>query len=341
MPFPQPQIIGRSMAIQKILEMTEKVSSVDLNVLITGESGVGKELVARSLHYFSPRSEAPFIKVNSAALPAPLIESELFGYEKGAFTGADKRQNGKFEQARAGTIFLDEIGELPLTLQAKLLQVLHDRRYFRIGGNREVAVHARVITATNQNLELEVNHGHFRDDLYYRLSTISIHIPPLRERKEDIPLLIEHFLDKIRSTNHTKPVALPQSLVDLFYEYHWPGNVREMENYLSRLCVLHNYKELEEELLRNLQKTKWVNSGVPRPLGPPPEPQCSRCEYEKYPSLREIRDNAVKQIEREVIYEVLSHTNWNRKQAAKILKISYRSLLYKIKEMDLHPPTAL
>lgn len=338
MSFPKPHIVGVSPAIRKIQEVTRKVSAVNLNVLITGESGVGKELVARSLHYYSPRSDLPFIKVNSAAIPDSLIESELFGYEKGAFTGADKRQSGKFEQAGAGTIFLDEIGEMPLTVQAKLLQVLQDRRFFRISGTKEVEVQARCIAATNQNLGVEVKHGHFRDDLYYRLNTISIHIPPLRERKEDIPLLVRHFLKKISATNKTRQITLPPSLVALFQQYHWPGNIREMENYLSRLCVLHNYQELEEELLRNIQKTKWVPLTEPRPCGAVPKVSVPAADMECYPSLREVRDKAVRQVERDAIYEVLHRTNWNRKQAAKILQISYRSLLYKIKEMELHPP---
>jgi transcriptional regulator with PAS, ATPase and Fis domain len=178
MSFPQPVIIGSSPAIQKVNTITRKVAGVDLNVLITGESGVGKELVARSLHFFSPRKSAPFIKVNSAALPSELIESELFGHEKGAFTGADRAKAGKFELAGQGSIFLDEIGEIPIYMQAKLLQVLQDRFYYRIGGMKEVAVSARVIAATNQNLDQEMLDGNFRDDLFYRLSTISIHIPP-------------------------------------------------------------------------------------------------------------------------------------------------------------------
>ncbi|MFP4392322.1 MAG: sigma-54 interaction domain-containing protein [Desulfohalobiaceae bacterium] len=341
MPIAQPRIIGKSPAINKVLEITQKVSNVDLNVLITGESGVGKELVARALHFYSPRADKPFIKVNSAALPSELIESELFGYEKGAFTGAEKRKPGKFEHAEQGSIFLDEIGEIPLFLQAKLLQVLHDRRYHRIGGRNEVEVQARVIAATNQNLDSEICQGHFRDDLYYRLSTISIHIPPLRERKEDIPILVEHFLGKIKSENQIKNVRIPESLMQLFQEYHWPGNVRELGNFLSRLCVLDNPHELEEEILHNMRKPgRNVPETAKLEINNSQENDAKSLfeDLESLPSLREVREQAVKRVEKEIISKVLRLTNWNRKETARILQISYRALLYKIKELDLHPP---
>ncbi len=325
--------------MQKILELANKVSDVDFNVLITGESGVGKELVARSLHYYSSRSHRPFVKVNSANLPSELVESELFGHEKGAFTGADKRKTGKFEHAADGSIFLDEIGELPLQLQAKLLQVLQDRCYHRVGGQKEVKVQARVIAATNQNLDKEIQEGNFRDDLYYRLSTISIHIPPLRQRKEDIPDLVVFFLKKISDKNKKPMISIPQSLMDIFYEYHWPGNVRELENYLNRLSILENFRELEEEITASSHKNKH---GADKKHDNPaktskkstPEPE----ELDSFPSLKEVRDKAVRKVELEVIEKVLLHVNWNRKEAAKILKISYRALLYKIKELDLSPP---
>ncbi len=335
----KPQIIGQSQDIQKILEVIRKVSCVDLNVLITGESGVGKELVARSLHYFSPRSSKPFVKVNSAALPSELMESELFGYEKGAFTGAERRKTGMFEHAAQGSLFLDEIGELPMRLQSKLLQVLQDRNYYRVGGQREIDVQARIIAATNQNLEAITQHGHFRDDLYYRLSTITIHIPPLRDRKEDIPVLVEHFIHKILEQNPHLEMQVPRSLMETFMQYHWPGNARELENYLNSLSILGNYQEVEKEILQSLQKPEKENS-LPKNPGHENFQMLKEPELDlnHFPSLKEVRDQAVRKVEREVIANVLHQTNWNRSQTARILKISYRALLYKIKELELKPP---
>ncbi len=345
MSFPKPCIIGQSSAINKIMDITKKVSDVDLNVLITGESGVGKELVARSLHFYSKRVQNPFVKVNCAALPSELIEAELFGFEKGSFTGAEKKKPGKFEVAERGSVFLDEIGELPLNLQAKLLQVLHDKRYYRIGGNKELKVEARIIAATNQNLEEEIHNGNFRDDLYYRLSTISINIPPLRERKEDIPDLLKNFIKKIKNDYKLNSIKLPEDLIKRFQEYHWPGNIREMENFLNRACILHNFSELEHEMHCNMQRIKnfagphiYLENNPADPESIPsidPEPAA---DTDSFPSLREVRDQAIKKVEKEVIEKTLQRTNWNRKEAARTLLISYRALLYKIKELQLKPP---
>lgn len=339
MSFSKPLIIGQSETINKIIELTQKVSDVDFNVLITGESGVGKELVARSLHYYSSRSPKPFVKVNCANLPSELVETELFGHDRGAFTGADRRKTGKFEHAADGSLFLDEIGELPHKLQAKLLQVLQDRCYHRIGGQKEVQVQARVIAATNQNLDREIIDGHFRDDLFYRLSTISIHVPPLRNRKEDIPFLVEYFKKRIYDKHKITDINIPESLMNIFMDYHWPGNVRELENYLYRLSILENFRELEEEIITNTQKK----------IVPPDQPQNDSSntqlvgnsaddELETFPSLKKVRDEAVKKVEREVIEKVLTQVSWNRKETARILKISYRALLYKMKELGLSPP---
>jgi len=339
MSFPKPLIIGQSPSIKKVLEIVKKVGAVELNVLITGESGVGKELIARSLHYYSPRASKPFIKVNSAALPSELIESELFGYERGAFTGADKRKIGMFEHAAQGSIFLDEIGELPTLLQSKLLQVLQEKRYYRLGGQKEVDVQARIIAATNQNLESEISHGHFRDDLYYRLSTISINIPPLRERIEDIPFLVEHFARKIHNTSPNLKLNIPSRLIDIFMLYHWSGNVRELENYLARLSILQNYQEVEKEILEILEKRhKHGLSSTVDLQETISQDQEDINPQNILPSLREVRDQAIKKVEKEVISKVLYQTNWNRREASRILKISYRSLLYKIKDLDLKPP---
>ncbi len=340
--IPKPLIVGQSPKIKKVLEIIQKVSSIELNVLITGESGVGKELVARSLHYYSQRSEQPFVKVNCAALPGNLIESELFGYEKGAFTGADRRKIGMFEQAARGSLFLDEIGELPMLLQAKLLQVLQDRRYYRVGGQKEVEAHARVIAATNQNLETDTTNGYFRDDLFYRLSTISISIPSLRQRIEDIPFLVDYFAEKIKKSDPNLNLDIPSRLMDLFMQYHWPGNVRELENYLSRLSILQNYNEVEEEILHNVKNNRCRKNCI-QPAAEAKNSDVQKTDSDNqgmddFPSLREVRDQAIKKVEREVISKVLHHTSWNRKEAARILQISYRALLYKIKEMNLKPP---
>ncbi len=341
----EPQIIGISPSIEKIRQLIRRVADVNLTVLITGESGVGKELVARALHYYSRRRPEPFLKVNCAALPGELIESELFGYEKGAFTGADRQKKGKFEAAGEGSIFLDEIGEIPLPMQAKLLQVLQDMKYPRIGGNQEIPNKARVIAATNINLEAEIQRGRFREDLYFRINTISIPVPPLRDRKEDLDPLIHFFMKLFKKEHGLEPCPVPDRLMRLFRLYHWPGNVRELENYLKRLCVLRDSKEIEEEIQRSLEETlPFENSdNGPRPaedyivMKATEEVRALAESAQGFPSLKEIRDRAVERVERAILEYVLREVNWNRREAARILKISYRTLLYKLKEMDLRP----
>lgn len=341
----EPQILGISPSIEKIRRLIRRVADVNLTVLITGESGVGKELVARALHYYSSRRDKPFVKVNCAALPGELIESELFGYEKGAFTGADRRKPGKFEAAGEGTIFLDEIGEIPLPMQAKLLQVLQDLKFSRIGGNQEIQSQARVVTATNVNLEADVSRGRFREDLYFRINTISIPVPPLRERKEDLEPLIHFFMKQFRKEQALEPYPVPDSLMELFVAYHWPGNVRELENYLKRLCVLRNAAEIEQELRRSLDEhpLRATGDNDPRPAEDfvvarvTSEVRALTEGTQEFPSLKEIRDRAVERVERAILEYVLREVNWNRREAARILKVSYRTLLYKIKEMNLRP----
>lgn len=331
--------------MEKIRQLVRRVADVNLTVLITGESGVGKELVARALHYYSRRRPEPFLKVNCAALPGELMESELFGYEKGAFTGADRQKKGKFEAAGKGSIFLDEIGEIPLPLQAKLLQVLQDNKFPRIGGNQEIPNNARVIAATNIHLQTEIERGRFREDLYYRINTISIAVPPLRERPEDIEPLVHFFMKLFKKEHGLEPYPVPRSLFKLFYQYHWPGNVRELENYLKRLCVLRNSQEIEDEIRRILdhQSREEPSNNGPRLaedhiVRKATEELRAMAEGEQgYPSLKEIRQRAVERVERAILEYVLREVNWNRRQAARILKISYRTLLYKLKEMDLHP----
>ncbi|SMC26251.1 two-component system, NtrC family, response regulator AtoC [Desulfacinum hydrothermale DSM 13146] len=346
MPDDGPVIIGVSRSTEKIREIIRKVADVDLNVLISGESGVGKELVARSLHYYSSRKKRPFIKVNCAALPGELIETELFGYEKGAFTGADKQRMGKFEAAADGSIFLDEIGEIPQSLQAKLLQVLQDQKFPRIGGHREIEARARVIAATNRNLEAEILSGNFREDLYFRINTISIVVPPLRERPEDVEPLVHYFLEHLSKKHRLPKPDLSPRLMKLLQTYHWPGNVRELENYLKRLLVMGESKEIEAEL-----ESGGLNRNPAPEDDPSPSPEAvieeaaqealadnhNPREEKQFPSLKEVRDRAVQRVERALIKQVLEETNWNRREAAKILKISYRALLYKLKDMDLSP----
>ena len=344
MTFPKPQIIGSSNAIQKVHEITRKVSNTDLNVLITGESGVGKEIVARSLHYYS-KKDRPFIKVNCAALPTELLESELFGYEKGAFTGADKPKMGKFELAKDGTVFLDEIGELPLYTQATLLQVLQDQRFYRIGGNKEVEAQARIVAATNINLDVELTSGNFRSDLYYRLSTISIHIPPLRERKDDIRPLTEHFIQRLKEHYDAEHLQLNSRLMNLFHEYHWPGNIRELENYLKRLILLGNFEEIEEEIRYHQNKHNSSSRQHNHASNPVEKPNAEDAaedrieeDEESFPSLKDVRDRAVHKAEKEIIERVLEETGWNRKETSRLLQISYRALLYKMKDLNINPP---
>ncbi len=332
---PLRNIVGCSPAIERIKELILHVADTDLNVVISGESGVGKEVVARALYACSHRQRGPFVKVNCAAIPGDLLESELFGYEKGAFTGAERAKPGKFELANGGVIFLDEIGDMPLSLQAKLLQVLQDQEFCRLGGQREIKVDVWVITATNHNLEKDVEEGTFRQDLFYRLSVIKIHIPPLRERKEDIPLLCDYFA-RIYGLKYGKSdFKFPDRLLGLFLKYHWPGNVRELENYVKRLVVLGDFEEVEREILR-----------FSKVLGEEETTYSERDEFARRISLelaraeqgqvalKEVKKRVVALVEKKLIDIVLKQTEGNKKKAAEALGISYKALLYKIKEFE-------
>ena len=316
--------IYASEAMHGIKEIIDQIADTDVTVLIQGESGVGKEVVARSIHLNSLRREKPFVKVNCAALPQELLESELFGYEKGAFTGAYRQKPGKFELADGGTIFLDEISEISLSLQGKLLQVLQDREFSRLGGKKDIRVDARVLVATNKNIEEGVKNGQFREDLYYRLNVVNITIPPLRERREEIPIFVEYFLDKFNKKYQKKAPHLSDKMMKAFSQHHWLGNVRELENVIQRLIVLGNEKAILEELspmtrINSIpgKKTKMVPT------------------KKSWPSLREVHRDAIKKAESEMILQALETTNWNRKKAANILEINYKTLLYKIKECGL------
>jgi len=310
--------------MQRIKEIIDQIANTDVTVLIQGESGVGKEVVARSIHLNSFRKERPFVKVNCAALPPDLLESELFGYEKGAFTGAYRQKQGRFELANGGTIFLDEISEMSLSLQGKLLQVLQDREFSRLGGKKDIRVDVRVLAATNKNIEEGIKNGRFREDLYYRLNVVNVTIPPLRERREEIPIFVEYFLDKFGKKYGRKVPPLSETTMKAFSEHHWVGNVRELENVIQRLVVLGNEEAIVEELTPVPKEDPITEKK--KKLVPPKK---------TWPSLREVHQEAIKKAESEMILKALELTNWNRKKAADKLNISYKALLYKIKETSL------
>jgi len=323
-------VVWAGEAMQAVRALLEQVADTDVTVLIQGESGVGKEIVARSAHELSPRRECPFVKVNCAALPEELLESELFGYEKGAFTGAASRKPGKFEIAHTGTMFLDEIGEMSPPLQAKLLQVLQDSEFTRLGGNKEVRVDVRVLCATNRRLVEMVEEGTFREDLYFRLNVVNVLIPPLRERREEIPQLVESFLRRF-SVRYGKPMPqLSERLQDELERYAFPGNVRELENMMKRVVVLEN----EETILSDMRDSERSGSRGGAAL------EALLDEVEETAGdvpLREVGRRVAMHAERETIDRVLSHTNWNRKAAARLLGVSYKTLLQKIRGCGLEP----
>jgi len=317
-------LFGNNEKMRSIKETIKQVADTDITVLIRGESGTGKELVARSLYLYSSRRDNSFVKVNCAALPKELLESELFGYEKGAFTGAHQTKPGKFELANHGSIFLDEISEMHPSLQAKLLQVLQDGQFSRLGGQGDVHVDVRILSSTNKNLEEEVNNKRFREDLFYRLNVINIQLPPLRERKEEIPMLVNHFLEKYSTHYNKKLRPIFKRTMNLFMKYDWPGNVRELENIIKRIIILGNEEAIQQEL--SIKRGESFNSTVDPLL---------RDNGEMVYSLKEIGREAAKMAEKEAIRSVLERTHWNRKATADILKISYKALLYKIKETGL------
>ena len=340
----KPVIIGVSKNIHRIKELIGQVADTGLNTVVYGETGVGKELVVQSLYQKSNRNGKPFVKVNCAALPDTLLESEMFGYEQGAFTGAERRKRGKFEQANGGLLFLDEIGDMSLSLQAKLLHVLQGGDFSPLGSEKNVKMGAWIITATNRELEDDMVNGKFREDLYYRLSTIKIHIEPLRNRPEDIPYLIDHYVKTYTAQFDGKQLVTPsRETIEKLTAYHWPGNVRELQNVLKRFMILGSSQDnLDEMLIGNgirpqadslpISTGQFLSSTDLLDFDKNDPPDLSSL------SLKKIKKKAIVRVEREIISYVLKKTGWNRSKATKILDISYKTLLYKIKNLEIEPP---
>src|SRR5262245_51268647 len=304
-------------------QIIREAARVDVTVLVTGETGTGKELVARAIHHFSSRRAGPFVKVNCAAMPRELLESELFGYERGAFTGAHKLKIGKFEAAHRGTIFLDEIGDLHPALQAKLLHVLQDGEFSRIGGKSTLSVDVRVLAATNQDLERAVAEGRFREDLYYRLNVIHILVPPLRERVTEIPPLVNYFVERYAKLYRREGYTMPPPVMERLMRYRYPGNVRELENLIKRMIVLDDPFMTRIPFPERIARAQESSTM--------PAENATTQEL----SLKEIGRRASQAAEREAIGKTLEQTGWNRVRAARVLRISYRALLYKIKQAGL------
>ncbi|WP_319589221.1 nif-specific transcriptional activator NifA [uncultured Desulfobulbus sp.] len=327
------QIIGQSKAMQEVYWNIERVAPSVATVLLLGESGTGKELVARAVHDASPRKDRPFIKVNCAALPENLLESELFGHEKGAFTGAVVARVGRFEQADGGTLFLDEIGELPLLLQAKLLRVLQEQQFERLGGSRTLSVDVRIIAATNINLEQAVAHGLFRNDLYYRLNVVPLDLPPLRKRRDDIPLLLDHFLRASNKRNE-KSLRMSREFLDFLTEYDWPGNVRELQNLVERLVILAASEVLRVEELPDYMVKPEIGN-IPPALRPAvSQPIAMHSQVTVQPQARK----SLRDLEREQVESALIRNGWVQSRAARELGLTQRQMGYRIKKFDLQSP---
>lgn len=321
--------IGNAPSICKIRELIKLVSNTSFSVLISGETGTGKEVVARLLHYSSCRRRERFIKVNCAALPLTLLESELFGYEKGAFTGADKSKPGKFELASDGVIFLDEIGDMPILLQAKLLEVIQCGKFVRLGGTTDVTVNTWVISSTNHNLQDDIRKSLFREDLYYRLNVINIQIPPLRERREDTGLLVNHFLERYgRELKLSRYPVLPDEMNRMFMTYPWPGNVRELSSAVLRFLIGEPPEVICSEMETGMKEegnSPADEREKPVPIGDQPAS----------PTLLEIKARATKNIERQAILRALKNTGWKKRAAARMLRISHKALYYKMEDLGI------
>src|SRR4030043_1087385 len=307
-----PNIIGTSDKMQEVFEAVHRVANSKATVLLYGESGTGKELIAKAVHYMSPRSKGPFIKFNCASIPEGLLESELFGHEKGAFTGAIVARKGRFESAHQGTLFLDEVGDIPLTTQIKLLRVLQEGEFERVGGNKTIKVNLRIIAASNRDLQEGVRAGVFREDLYYRLNVVNIKLPPLRERKEDLPFLINFFIDKFNQKYGMKVKGISQRAMNLLMDYEWSGNVRELENAIESILVIHSPEVIDLSHL-------------------PPEIR----EYKEKPEVISIKiGTRLEEVEKELLIQTLKATKGNKRRAAELLGINVRTIHRKMEGKD-------
>ncbi len=314
--IPERILFGRGEAMQAVRNKLEKVACTNVPVLIVGESGTGKEVIARHIHAYSPWHDGPFVRINCPAIPGTLLESEMFGYEKGAFTGASTSKAGLVDSASGGTLFLDGIGELEFSLQSKLLQLLQDGQFTRIGGQENTCAEVRIICVASRPLEAEIEAGHFRRDLFYRINVVTVHLPPLRERRTDISELVDYFLHSFSKEFGRAPRPLPMASRNLLEAYDWPGNIRQLENAIKRYVIL----DTEEAILAEL-------SGRPLTMSPGPDSDPV--------SLKQVTRRATRELERKVILDTLSSNHWNRKRTAQALHISYRALLYKMQQGGL------
>jgi two-component system response regulator AtoC len=320
---PENVTFGNSEAMQALRMRLNRVAGANVPVLIHGESGTGKDISARLVHALSPWKSGPFVKVNCPAIPGTLLESELFGYERGAFTGAYGSKPGRVEMAHRGTLFLDEISELDMSLQSKLLQLLQDGQFCRIGAQADKKVEVRIVCATNRRLEEEIENGTFRQDLFYRINVVNLYMPPLRERRSDIDGLVNYFLEFYNRKYNCKARPLSAELMEVLQKYHWPGNIRELENLMKRYVILGSEEVISTDLQPRENDLISADINFDGPI-----------------SLKKLTRQATRALERKIILKVLHNHHWNRKQAARTLNISYRALLYKIRDAGLPPNRA-